>query len=158
MEGESIVKLTSVWYQASWMAWLYHTFHPLRGYRNIYMSGLALQTEGERRIHLPLLSRVKGLPSIGKIPLNFQVVHMCYRAHPCHLWFNTKREDLENKENEIYRVQSCQICSHMRLVRICIDMVTSEDTNIGITGLCPKIRINRRTYPQLDKGNLQIYT
>lgn len=121
--------------------------------KHLYVRIIPPDRRRERRIHLPLLSRVKGLPSIGKIPLNFQVVHMCYRAHPCHLWFNTQEGRLlENKENEIYRVQSCQICSHMRLVRICIDMVTSEDTNIGITGLCPKIRINRRTYPQLDKG------
>ena len=56
MEGESLVKLTSVWYQASRMAWLYHMFDPLRGYRNIYISGLAFQTEGERRIHLPRLT------------------------------------------------------------------------------------------------------
>lgn len=156
MEGESIVKLTSVWYQASRMAWLSHTFDPLRCYRNIYTSGMAFQTEGERRIHLPLLSRVKGLPNTGKF-LWTSRLHTCVIKHiPCHLCFNTKRKDLEHKENEMYTVQNCQICSHMRLVKICIDMVTSEDTNIGITGLCPKIRINRRTCPQLDKGNLQI--
>lgn len=35
-----------------------------------------------KSIYLLLLSRVKGLPSIGEIPLNFQAVHMCYWASP----------------------------------------------------------------------------
>ena len=52
-----------------------------RGYRHIYISGLAFQTEG-KSIYLPLLSRVEGLPNTGKVPQNFQVVHMCYGASP----------------------------------------------------------------------------
>lgn len=35
-----------------------------------------------KSIYLPLLSRVKGLPNIGEIPLNFQAVHMCYWVSP----------------------------------------------------------------------------
>lgn len=64
MEGESIIKLTSAWYQVPLIASFYHMLDPPRGYRNIYVSGLAFQTEGERRIHLPLLSRVKVLLNI----------------------------------------------------------------------------------------------
>lgn len=59
---------------------------------------------------------------------------------------------MENKENEIYRVQSCQICSHMRLVRICIDMATSEDTNIGITAFAQRLELIEGHVLNLTKG------
>ena len=81
MEEASIIKLTFAWYQASLIPWLFHTLDSPRGYRHIYISGLAFQTEG-KSIYLPLLSRVKGLPNTGRIPLNFQVVYMCYWASP----------------------------------------------------------------------------
>ena len=81
MEEASIIELTFAWYQASLIAWLFCTLDSPRGYRHIYISGLAFQTEG-KSIYLPLLSRGKGLPNTGKIPLNFQVVHMCYWASP----------------------------------------------------------------------------
>ena len=64
-----------------WLLDFFCTLDSPRGYRHIYISGLAFQTEG-KSIYLPLLSRGKGLPNTGKIPLNFQVVHMCYWASP----------------------------------------------------------------------------
>ena len=81
MGEASIIKLTFAWYQASLIAWLFRTIDPPRGYRYIYISGSAFQTEG-KSIYLSLLSRVKGLPNTGKIPQNFRVVHMCYWASP----------------------------------------------------------------------------
>ena len=80
-EEASILKPTFAWYQASLIAWLFRTLDPPRGYRHIYIWGLAFQTEG-KSIYLPLLSRVKGLPNTGEIPLSVQAVHMCYRASP----------------------------------------------------------------------------
>ena len=68
------------WYRASLTAWFFHTLDPPKGYRHIYI-WLAFQTEG-KSIYLLLLSRVKGSPTIGKIPLDSQIVHVCYWATP----------------------------------------------------------------------------
>lgn len=143
MEGESIIKLTSAWYQAPLIAWFYHMLDPPRGYRNIYVSGLAFQTEGERRIHLPLLSRVKVLLNI--IPLNFQVVHMCHWAGPMSSHASTSTGKTWSIRKREERSANLSDYSHMRLVRVYTDMVTSEDASMGITRKCP----------QFDKGHLQ---